>query len=80
LLFAAGSIGAQVHGTNKTVRTLVTDGKATLDVPGCGTVVVNAGQSGYYRTLYAPQQFAALKSDFARLAPIAPPKFGVFRM
>jgi aminopeptidase N len=61
---------AQVLGTSKTARTLVTDGKATLDVPGCGTVVVNAGQSGYYRTLYSPQQFAALTSDFAKLAPI----------
>jgi aminopeptidase N len=61
---------AQALGSDKTARTLVTDGKATLDVPGCGTVVVNAGQSGYYRTLYAPQQFAAITSDFAKLAPI----------
>ncbi len=66
----AQTLGAQVPGTDRTTRTLVTAGKATLDVPGCGTVVVNPGQSGYYRTLYSPQQFAALKSDFARLAPI----------
>ena len=51
-------------------RTLVTGGKATLDVPGCGPVVVNAGQSGYYRTLYGAEQFAALKDNFAKLPPI----------
>jgi aminopeptidase N len=60
----------QEIGTSRPVRTLVTGGKASVSVPGCGTVVVNAGQSGYYRTLYAPQHFAALASGFARLAPI----------
>lgn len=50
-------------------RVLV-DGRATLSVPGCAPVLVNAGQSGYYRTLYAPAQFAAIKGDFAKLAPI----------
>jgi aminopeptidase N len=52
------------------VRTLVTDGKATLAVPGCGTIIVNAGQSGYYRTLYVPTQFTAIKDGFAKIAPI----------
>ncbi|MCJ0825237.1 ERAP1-like C-terminal domain-containing protein [Luteimonas sp. 50] len=51
-------------------RTLVAGGKATLQVPGCDPVVVNAGQSGYYRTLYAPAQFQSLRAAFARLAPI----------
>jgi aminopeptidase N len=49
---------------------LVAGGKADLTLPGCGTVVVNAGQSGYYRTLYAPQQFAGLAQRYAQLAPI----------
>lgn len=53
----------------KPVTTIV-DGQATLAVPGCGPVLVNAGQSGYYRTLYAPTQFEALKVDFTKLAPI----------
>ncbi|MDR0184680.1 M1 family metallopeptidase [Lysobacter arvi] len=52
------------------VRTLVEGGQGTLDVPGCGPVVVNAGQSGYYRTLYAPAQFAALRDGFAKLDAI----------
>ena len=61
---------AQTVGSATSARTLVTGGKATLEVPGCGVVVVNAGQSGYYRTLYSPEQFAAIKSGFAKLAPI----------
>ncbi|MFE0500728.1 M1 family metallopeptidase [Lysobacter soli] len=51
-------------------RTVVEGGQGTLDVPGCGPVVVNAGQSGYYRTLYAPAQFAGLRSNFAKLDAI----------
>ena len=66
----AQTLDAQVLGSGKEAHTLVTDGNAMLDVPGCGTVVVNAGQSGYYRTLYAPAQFASIKRDFAKLAPI----------
>jgi aminopeptidase N len=52
------------------VRKLVTGGAATLIVPGCGPVIVNAGQSGYYRTLYSPRQFAGIARDFASIAPI----------
>ena len=52
------------------VRRLVGGGKATLTVSGCGPVIVNAGQSGYYRTLYLPPQFAALAAQFAAVAPI----------
>ncbi|RDI98099.1 M1 family peptidase [Dyella solisilvae] len=53
----------------KPVHALV-DGEATLAVPGCGPVLVNAGQSGYYRTLYAPAQVAAIKGSFTKLEPI----------
>ncbi|KQY51820.1 M1 family metallopeptidase [Lysobacter sp. Root494] len=48
----------------------VVEGTATLDLPGCGPVIVNAGQSGYYRSLYAQPQFAAIRDGFAKLAPI----------
>ncbi len=51
-------------------RTIVSGGKGALTVPGCGTVIVNAGQSGYYRVLYTPDMKAALQRDFAKLAPI----------
>jgi aminopeptidase N len=59
---------AQVPG-GAPASTLV-DGRAALTVPGCGPVVVNAGQSGYYRTLYNPSSFAQLSANYARLAPI----------
>ena len=52
------------------VDTVVEGGKGTLEVPGCGAVVVNAGQAGYYRTLYGDAQFAALGKDFAKLDAI----------
>ncbi|MES2149570.1 MAG: M1 family metallopeptidase [Pseudomonadota bacterium] len=60
----------QIAGSGKQTRTLVSGGKATLSVPGCGAVIVNAGQSGYYRTLYAPAAFAPLAAGFAKLSPI----------
>jgi len=58
---------AQAGG--ESVRTVV-EGTATLSVPGCGPLVVNAGQSGYYRTLYTQPQFDAIRNGFAKLAPI----------
>jgi aminopeptidase N len=51
-------------------RHVVTGGKATMTVPGCDPVVVNAGQSGYYRTLYAPPQFGEIAQRFATLPAI----------
>lgn len=54
-------------GDGKAVRVLV-DGEASVTLPGCGApVVVNAGQKGYYRTLYVPAQFKALRDGFAGL-------------
>ncbi|SEL84648.1 aminopeptidase N [Pseudoxanthomonas sp. GM95] len=51
----------------KDVRVLV-DGKAEVKLPGCdGPVLVNAGQKGYYRTLYAPAQFKTLSAGFNKL-------------
>lgn len=52
------------------VRQLVTGGKATVSVPGCGPMIVNAGQSGYHRTLYSPAQFAGIAKHFASIAAI----------
>ncbi len=34
-----------------------------------GLVIVNAGQTGYFRTLYAPAAFAPVKAGYARLDP-----------
>ena len=57
-------------GAKEPVRAIVAAGKAVVSAPGCDPVVINAGQTGYFRTLYAPEQFARLASSYARLAPI----------
>jgi len=57
-----------VRGADGTVARTLVDGNGALELPGCaGPVLVNAGQKGYYRTLYAPAQFKALGQGFARL-------------
>jgi aminopeptidase N len=48
----------------------VIDGSAKMTLDGCGPVVVNAGQSGYYRTLYSREGFDSLRRDFAALPAI----------
>lgn len=52
------------------VRGLVQGGAANLAVPGCGAVLVNSGQTGYYRTLYAPALLDKLTAAFPKLKPI----------
>ncbi|HEX8308464.1 MAG TPA: M1 family metallopeptidase [Allosphingosinicella sp.] len=51
-------------------RTLVEGGAGSLSVAGCAPVVVNSGQTGYYRTLYAPAMLDRLTASFPRLKPI----------
>jgi aminopeptidase N len=60
---------AQTIG-NAASRTIVSDGTGEMSVAGCGTLLVNAGQSGYYRVKYQPEQAAALRKDFAKLAAL----------
>ncbi|MBI3713216.1 MAG: M1 family metallopeptidase [Burkholderiales bacterium] len=61
---------AQVAGTNVVGRTLVSKGKGSLQLPACGAVVLNAGQNGYYRTLYSPKAMAQLTANFAAVPAI----------
>jgi aminopeptidase N len=59
---------ATVGGTPVTV---VTEGRETqLTVPGCGPLLLNSGQTGYYRTLYQPAAAEALRGAFTRLDPV----------
>ena len=51
-------------------KTLVVGGKGSVTVDGCGPVVVNAGQSGYYRVQYGPERFAGIVRNFAKLPAI----------
>ncbi len=57
-------------GNAAPARTIMTDGKAMLTLDGCGPVVINAGQLGYYRSLYTPEGLAELTGALPRLAPI----------
>jgi aminopeptidase N len=57
---------AQTTG-NPAARTIVSGGTAEMSVAGCSTLLVNAGQSGYYRVRYQPEQVTALRGDFAKL-------------
>jgi aminopeptidase N len=50
---------------------VVTQGRTTqITVPGCGPLLINAGQTGYYRTLYQASQAQALEGAFASLEPV----------
>jgi aminopeptidase N len=57
-------------GDGTVARQVVAGGAGTLTLPGCGPVLINAGQAGYYRTLYSPAALDALRDRFAGLAPI----------
>jgi aminopeptidase N len=53
------------------VARIITNGRNTrLSVPGCGPLLVNAGQTGYYRTLYTPEEAAALVAMVPQLSPV----------
>lgn len=57
-------------GSGEPVRTILDGGKATVSVNGCGPVVINAGQLGYYRSLYSPKMLQSLKTAMPTLAPV----------
>ncbi len=45
------------------------DDAQEIDRPGCGALILNAGQSGYFRSRYSLQDFARLTEHYAALAP-----------
>lgn len=53
--------------TGRTAEVLLGKDGATVEVDGCGAVVVNAGQAGYFRTRYASADLAAMSDDFAAI-------------
>ena len=55
-----------VPGVTRTIAPIGGTGSAAT-LPGCGLTYVNAGQTAYYRTIYAPDQFARLKAGFTTL-------------
>lgn len=56
-------------GNSQPVRAIL-QGSASLKVPGCGAVVVNGGQLGYFRTLYSPAMLQQLVKAMPALKPI----------
>ena len=60
----------QIGVGQKPVTALVSSGKTSVTVAGCGPVLINAGQAGYYRTAYAPAAFKALAAGFDKMATI----------
>jgi len=63
-------VSAQVAGSSTVAKTLVEGGKGSVSVDGCGPVIVNAGQAGYYRVLYTPKAFTGVSASFAKLPAI----------
>ncbi|MEO5773877.1 MAG: M1 family metallopeptidase [Sphingomicrobium sp.] len=55
---------------------VITDGRVSrIEAPGCGPLLINPGQTSYFRTLYQPQQARALAAAFPALNPVD--QFGV---
>ncbi len=52
------------------VRTILEGGKGTIKIQGCGPVVINSGQLGYYRSLYTPAMLAKLTATMPTLQPV----------
>lgn len=57
-------------GAGEPVRTILDGGKATVTINGCGPIVINAGQLGYYRSLYTPKMLVSLKKAMPTLQPV----------
>lgn len=64
---ALSPLGDAPEAVSSPVMTLVTK-QARVPGLGCGPVLVNAGQKGYFRTLYGPRRFAALRAQFGHLS------------
>jgi aminopeptidase N len=52
------------------VRALVSDGTASITVPGCEALIVNRGQTGYYRTLYPAPLLERLRGAYPQLKAV----------
>jgi aminopeptidase N len=58
------------------VARIVTNRRTSqITAPGCGPLLINAGQTGYFRTLYRPEQLRALQGAFGGLGTVD--QFGI---
>ena len=59
-----------IRAANGSTQRQVLRGPATYDLPGCGAVIVNGGQTGYFRTLYTPAMADQLVAGMGEFQPI----------
>ncbi|MEO8162090.1 MAG: ERAP1-like C-terminal domain-containing protein, partial [Arenimonas sp.] len=69
VIAAVAKLGASPASTWADTRGIV-DGRTTLTLDHCGPVLVNAGQTGYFRTLYSRALFNSLRENFAAMPAI----------
>ncbi|CAN5168422.1 M1 family metallopeptidase [soil metagenome] len=60
----------QTVGSGRVASTVIEGGQGEVTAEGCGPVKVNAGNTGYFRTVYPQVQFEALEGAFGSLAPL----------
>ncbi len=57
-------------GTDNVSRTITSGRTNRVEATGCGPLLINAGQTGYFRTLYTAAQAQALQKSFTSLTPV----------
>jgi aminopeptidase N len=61
-------VPARISTGNTQMDVVVSGAKPTnVTIKGCGPLIVNAGQSAYFRTLYSPAHFETLRGNFGTL-------------
>ncbi len=66
-----------VRAADGSLHPALVNDRAELTLPGCGPVIVNGGQLGYFRTLYTPAALTALTERMAQLEPVD--QLGLFK-
>ena len=61
-------VAAGVLGDKPLVKVIGASGGRMI-LPGCGPVILNAGQAGYFRSAYLPEALKALTDRFGELTP-----------
>lgn len=63
-------VSVRLAGTSTQAKVLVRNGNAKVILLGCGVVLINDGQSGYFRTVYEPKAMQDLVGVFSNLNDI----------
>jgi aminopeptidase N len=66
-----------VRAADGSLHPYLLDGLGEMTLPGCGAVIVNGGQKGYFRTLYTPQMMQPLAASLGRFSD--PDQLGLVR-